>query len=164
VARLCFTFRNPRVASLLFARAASVAPLGALDRTAMMHAAADGDDEVVGSADERRASTAQLSGDPDALGAIASVAVMAGELDVADEALRLALHIRHGGSSYEHAVLADCRAILRVLAGLRDVDEALPAPLLERASAVAGGIPKVFVCGFGWSGSGALYDAIRGVP
>lgn len=163
LARLCFTFRNPQIAAALFAQASTLASLDALDRTAMLHALAETDPAALqGAGAGLQALIGQVSDNPDALGMLAKVSIVADEMEMAREALVLALRLRYGDSN--HALEADCLAILEVLASLRNVDAGLPRMLLERTKAGDGGVPKVFLCGFGWTGSGALYDEIRGVP
>lgn len=163
LARLCFTFRNPRVAAVLFAQASTAAPLDTLDRVAMMHALAEADSAALqGLGVELRTLAGQLSANPEALGMVVKIALVAGEMDTAREALQLALRLRYGEGG--QVPIDDCLATLEVLAALRDVGAVLPSVLLERVEERAGGVPKVFLCGFGWSGSGALYDEIRGVP
>src|SRR5690606_38878662 len=63
----------------------------------------------------------------------------------------------------EAAAVADCLTMLDVVAALRGFPEELPPELMQR-SGERDGVPKVFVSGFGWSGSGALYDDLRGTP
>ena len=163
LARLCFTFRNPLSAALLFEQAEGEPPLQPLDRVAMLHALCEADPAVLsGMGAELRTLVDQLSGNPDALGLLVKVAVVAGQLDLARDALVLVMRIRHGSAKED--VVADCLAMLDVLAELRAVEERLPPPLLERAEDQPGGVPKVFLSGFGWSGSGAVYDEVRGVP
>lgn len=163
LARLCFTFRNPGVAAALFVQASSADPLDVLDRIAMLHAQAEVDTAAFQpSPAGLRSLLGQLSGNPDALGMLAKVALVSGEADIARKAVQLALAAHYGDPG--DGVAEDCSAILSVLAALRNQDAALPPMLLERVKAGDAGVPKVFLCGFGWSGSGALYDEIRGVP
>lgn len=164
LARLCFTFRNPQVAAALFVQASSAEPLDVLDRIAMLHAQAEVDPAAFHlSSASLRELIGQLSGNPDALGMLAKVSLVAGEADIAHEAVQLALDA-HYGDLGDGGVAEDCSAILHVLAVLRNEAAELPQMLLERVEADEAGVPKVFLCGFGWSGSGALYDEIRGVP
>lgn len=163
LARLCFNFRNSRVAAVLFAQASTATPLDALDRVAMLHALAKADPAALqGLGAELRTLVGQLSTNPEALGMVVKVALVAGEMETARRALKLTLRLRCGEGG--QVPVDDCLAILEVLAALRNVDAALPSVLLDRVEERAGGVPKVFLCGFGWSGSGALYDEIRGVP
>lgn len=163
LARLCFAFRNPRPAVALFDQASEVVELQALDRAAMLHALCETDPAALtGVGPELSSLVDQLSTSPEALGLLVKPAVLAGELEVAREALVSAMRLRHG--SAVEGLTVDCLAILEVLAELRAVDDRTPTTLLERVEDRAGGVPKVFLSGFGWSGSGALYDEIRGAP
>lgn len=165
LARLCFTFRNSQVASALFAEASRERPLSVLDHVAMLHGQAEVDPPLQHSPDASLCElVAALSANPEALGMLAKTALVAGETEVAQEAVRLALDTLYDGSLLANGVADDCITILQVLADLRKEDTALPRTLLERVEVGKAGVPKVFLCGFGWSGSGALYDAIRGVP
>lgn len=164
LARLCFTFRHPAEAASLFARVSSVQTLEAKDQCAMLHAQADADPGALQGANlNLHELTALLAGNPDALGMLVKVAVVAGDTSAAHATMATALRSRYGDSDQMEGVVDDCRAILDVLAGLRSVDPVLPKILLERVDSGQVGVPKVFLCGFGWSGSGALYDEIRGI-
>ena len=163
LARLCFTFDNLTVAAELFAKSSSLNSLEALDRTAMLHSLAKSNPSALAEVGpEFRVLLGQLSNNADALGMLAKPALVAGEMAIANEAVRQALHLRYG--ECDPGVVADCTAILDLLESLRGVDVTLPACLLERVTPENEGVPKVFLCGFGWSGSGALYDEVRGVP
>lgn len=163
LARLSFTFRDSATAAALFARASRVASLGALDRVAMLYSLARTNPAgLQGTASELRALMDYLRDHPDALGMLGKIALVAGDLDLAREAVRLALHSRYGAHGDE--LVANCTAIIEVLASVRTLDPMLPPMLLERVMPGAGGVPKIFLCGFGWSGSGAVYDAIRATP
>lgn len=164
LARLCFAFRNSQVAAALYNKVASSKPLDALDRVAWLSALADADPGAFQcSVDELRNLLVELSTNAEATGTVAKVALLADELELSEQALLRALSALYGTTSDADAVSEDCLAMLRVLNALRDAGEALPEPLLERSQGEAAGITKVFLCGFGWSGSGALYDEIRGV-
>lgn len=162
LARLCFAFRSPEVAAPLFATAEAIEPLEATDRAAMLHSFAESDH---GARQMPRAELGKLlerlSDDPNALGMLAKVALIAGEVDIAHDAVALSLQAHYGRLSKTELVADDCHAILKALAALHSMEAELPPMLLERAPATAPGIPKVFLCGFGWSGSGAVYDEIR---
>jgi hypothetical protein len=162
LARLCFTFRNPRVAAVLFGRASAIGPMEVFDTIAMVHALAEADPMALQEkVPDLRYLLERATGSPDALGMLAKVALVMGEMETAREAVRTALPLLYGDCSQ---VEPDCLAMLEVLAALRTMDEELPPMLLERNAIGDAGIPKVFLCGFGWSGSGALYDEIRSVP
>lgn len=161
LARLCFAFRHPSVSARLYAGVPE--RLVSLDRVAMLQASAQAGHavEYVG-AEELQALIRSAADNPDALAAVAQAALAAGRRELAHEALDSALNALLRGSTHEKEVSQDCHAILDVLADLYGTEEELSPLLRTRASSVGSGVPKVFVCGFGWSGSGAVYDAIRG--
>ena len=163
VARLCYSFRAHEAAARLFVKADQVAPLDALDRVSMLHAQAESNPGALGRCDSTLSGLAEeLSQNADALSAIVKVAVVTNRLALARETLSAALSLRYENLPQLSSVSEDCVAILGVLASLRDVDEVIPESLRSRCELEATGVPKAFVCGFGWSGSGALYDAVRG--
>lgn len=162
LARLCFAFRNPGPSVKLFARVSEATPLQARDRIAMLHASCcDGSPVDGGQGAGLRALVAEVADDPDALGLLAKVAVVSGEAGFARDVLATAMRLR--APAADAAAVADCLAMLDAVAALRDLPDALPPQLMQR-SGERDGVPKVFVSGFGWSGSGALYDDVRGVP
>lgn len=162
LARLCFSFRNPQVAAELFAQASTTTSLEALDRIAMLYALVEVAPAALRATGmQLRDLAGQLSANPDALGMLVKIALVAGEVELAREFLLRTLHMRYGDDG--HMPKEDCLAMLEALAALRQLDATLPPMLLERAEMHGGGVPKVFLCGFGWSGSGALYDEIRGM-
>lgn len=162
LARLCFAFRNPGPSVKLFARVSGAMPLQARDRIAMLHASCHDGAAVDGAQEaELRALAAEVVDDPDALGLLAKVAVVAGDTGIARDMLATAMRLR--APAAEAAAVADCLTMLDVVAALRGFPEELPPELMQRSDE-RDGVPKVFVSGFGWSGSGALYDDVRGVP
>lgn len=166
LARLCFTYNNHDVAAALFARAVPAeGPLDPVDRVAMLYALADSEPAALeGIEDELRSLLATLARDADALVMLAKASIVAGQVGIAIEALRAAMTGRYPDRADLQPITADCVAMLEVLASLRTMDALLPPALCQRAHMDGEGVPKVFLCGFGWSGSGALYDDIRGVP
>lgn len=164
LARLCFTFRAFEPAAALYRQASEADGLGPEDQLAMLYAAVEsghGQPSASGVAPGNLLAT--VRGNTDALGMLAKAALHAGDAAAAHEAVGLALRDRFGSSPHLSAIAADCAAIVDVLAALRAVDERIPPELVQEQPAGMG-IPKVFLCGFGWSGSGAVYDEIRGVP
>lgn len=161
LARLCFAFRSPQPAAALFGKASEVAVLEASDRVAMLHALCEADPAALpGIGDELRGLAKERGTDPEALGLLAKVALVAGDMKLAREVLTTAMRLRHGAVGEDVAM--ECLVMLDLLSELRAVSDDLPAALRERSEDRATGAPKVFLSGFGWSGSGALYDAIRG--
>lgn len=162
LARLCFAFRHPVVSVQLYTGVESRV-LTPMDRAAMLQASAQGGRAVEAvSSEELRVLMRSVGENPDALGAVAQAAVAAGRRELAHEALDSALNALSNRSTNVREASEDCHAILDVLADLHGNPEELSPLLRTRTSEIGSGVPKVFVCGFGWSGSGAVYDAIRG--
>lgn|GEM_PF-1696769 len=164
-ARLCFTFGNLESAAELYRQAGGQLALSWTDEVAMFYARARaGMAFVEQDRDAVRRLRSVESTDPDALGMLACVALHAGDEALAMGALERAILLRHGDSEEIGAVLAHGRSILQTIASLRAEPTELPQELVQsKADATDGGVPKVFICGFGWSGSGAVYDDIRSV-
>lgn len=163
LARLCFTLRNPDVAVALYRIAMEHRPLHWRDRVAMLAAWVRADTPVMGVArDELADLSRRAAGDADALGMLAHVALAVGEEALAREAIVRALEgcgwIPPAAAA---AVAGDCLAIVDMIASLKQRSPDLPAQVLQKGLDDAAGIPKLFLCGFGWSGSGALYDEVR---
>jgi hypothetical protein len=164
LARLCFTFRKLQLAAKLYGELASDVDLPALDMVAMLYARTRAGQAVPvmsgGLLPELRDA---IASQPDALAMLAHVALALGDAKFAVDALERAIRSRHGGAVGLELIVDDCQAMLRCIEALRDRAPELPDGLLvETADPVGEAVPKVFVCGFGWSGSGAVYDEIRG--
>jgi len=166
LARLCFTFRKMESAARLYRDAAAHLELSSLDSAAMLYASARTDPDIavatLGDGDLARL-VERVSAEPDALAMLAHVALVSEDGGLAAAAMERAIHGRYGSVERARAVADDCRAMLEIIAALRGRSSELPPELLEESPQVPEqGVPKVFVCGFGWSGSGAVYDDIRG--
>lgn len=164
LARLCFTFGHLDVAAALYRQSAARLELPWIDRVAMHYARARAHPETHPLASEEwaRLLDGQVD-DPDALAMLAYAALDAGRQVEAADALERAIRVRYANDVRLGEVLRDSRSIAQVIWSLRG-QALLPDALLERARNVDGsGLPKVFICGFGWSGSGAVYDDVRAV-
>lgn len=168
LARLCFTFRKMEQAACLYREVYRVRALSALDRAAMLYASArTGPAAVV--ADCGPGELGQLAHaleqEPDALTMLAYVALVAEDAGLAAAAVERAVRAKYAAVDGIDGIVEDCIAMLgaidRLRAGppMRLGEESFDVSVLDGRA----GVPKVFVCGFGWSGSGAVYDDIRGV-
>lgn len=166
LARLCFTLRNPDVSAALYRAVCREHPLPWRDRVAMFAAAAQaGMQQSRAPREELAGLVRQAAGNPDALGMLAYAALFADEEPIAREAIALALDACDWvDATGKPRVVQDCLAIVGIVAALRRRPAELPSTVLQKGVDKEAGIPKVFLCGFGWSGSGALYDDVRATP
>lgn len=167
LARLCFTFRKMEQAARLYTDVSGERALSVIDMVAALYARARADsgiavahigpDELVRVADEVRSNA-------EALVMIAYVAFIEGHVDISEAVVSRALRTRYGGVKEIDDVVDECIAMLRIIANVRNSSSTrLQADLFDAAPQMAApAVPKVFICGFGWSGSGAIYDDIRG--
>lgn len=166
LARLCFTFGKLELASRLYRDVSIHLELSPLDSAAMLYASARTDPGIAVAAlgdGELGRLVERVSGEPDALAMLAHVALVLDDPDLAAAAMERAIRARYAGLERIQAVAEDCRAMLGIVVALRGRSPELPSELLEESSREPEeGVPKIFVCGFGWSGSGAVYDDIRG--
>lgn len=162
LARLCFAFRAWRPAVGLFSAAADHQDLTSMDRAALAYATwrAGGDLQPMAYLQARTNEAESPIQAGERLFMEASIAYALGD----DRAYELA-HEAVSRIQHEHAevdqIVEECARAARALLGLRDgiqVADATGSPGRQHQA----GIPKLFLCGFGWSGSGAVYDAIRG--
>lgn len=165
LARLCFTFQKPEPAARLYRKALAHAHLSPLDTVAMLHAHVRTGLELPEDVLTRLPSLRQaVAGNADALAMLAFVFLALEDCRSAEEALELAIRLRYADVSGVDAIVDDCRVMFRCVTSLRRRPAELPGVLLAEGVDQGGGaVPKVFVCGFGWSGSGAVYDEIRGI-
>ncbi len=160
LARVVFTFEHPRTAARLYrkALAAGDAMMSPLDRVATCYgdalACARLDDDLEALAE-------QVSDHADALMSMAFAALVAGRKAAAADWAMAAVRRKHGDAAADE-VLDDVRAMLDVLMAWHGKTFELPEMVLDAVTRPADPVPKRFVCGFGWTGSGAVYDAIRG--
>jgi len=163
LARLCFTFGNLGTAAALYRQVETWFQLSWLDRIAMRYTGARTGVRT-GDGEELAGLLKAAAGNPDALAMLSYTALADNDEALAYTALELAIRIKYAGAARLGEILQDGMAILGVIASLRNVETPFPVELIEFADrSIASDVPKVFVCGFGWSGSGAVYDDIRAV-
>lgn len=166
LARLCFTFRKLELAARLYRDVAGELELSSLDSVAMLYASARTAPEIAvdGMAEGDMARLVEdATKNPDALAMLAHVALVSGDDGSATVAIERAVRGKYGDLEQLGAVVDDCHAMLDVIKSLRGRSPELSPELLDDAARMPKeGVPKIFICGFGWSGSGAVYDDIRG--
>lgn len=168
LARLCFTFRKMEQAACLYRDVASAQALSTLDMAAMLYASARTDPGIAVTgleSGELARLVESVAHDPDALAVVSHVALLSGDGGLAATAMERAVRARYADLQGLDEIVEDCIAMLRVIDRLCGNSPArLREELFDAAALEDGdGVPKVFVCGFGWSGSGAVYDDIRGM-
>lgn len=161
LAKLSFSFEAFDACAELFSRAQQRARLGPEERIAHLHATSKS--AAVGSLPRpiEELPSANDIGDIDAdwLILLAAVMASAGAGEAAASAVEHAVRRAFADHPEREAIADDCRAMLLTIAQMR-------TPSFDRHSTAPGGAPqraaapKLFVCGIGWSGSGALYDAL----
>lgn len=162
LARLCFSFAAFGASAALFEQASNGSSLEDEDRIAYLYALKRLDrlEHAELPLAERACEGSPKAIDPDWRMLEAAVAAAAGDASAAARAAEDALRGSLASRADLEAVIADCRAMLTSIAALRDLtfrgEKASTAP---RETAPRG-LPKIFVCGYGWSGSGAVYDAL----
>lgn len=163
--RLCMAFGRHETAAGLLAAADRGGEAEALDRIGRLHAMA-----CAGHRGEMPAASewAGLVSAAEDLGAdwlflMATVALLADDEEDMRECLERSVRRAHSGHPELEILVRDAMAMASAILDLR---AGLDRPLLFSGQGVdpEAGIPKVFICGFGWSGSGAVHDALRGHP
>lgn len=167
LARMCFTLRRLDAACRLYRRVQGEVALLPEDSVAMSYAACRNEHPALAGgmgmpSDEVRARLEGASGDsPDALAMLAFAALWRRQVGAAWPLLERAVRTKYAACPELPALLDECRAMMAAIAELRDLPEALPVELCQPAVLEDAGVRKVFICGFGWSGSGAVYDDVR---
>ena len=163
LARLVFTFEHPDTAARLYRKVMAVADVSWRDRVAMHYGRALGSHDTPAADDEAMVALAdRAAAHPDALMSLAYAALVAGRTERASTWALAAVRLKYADVAALDAVVGDVRAMLDTLMALRSKTIALPETVLEPTVRIADAVPKRFVCGFGWTGSGAVYDAVRG--
>lgn len=160
IARYCFSAGEFDAVPMLYA-AVDEALLEVRDRVAMAYANAVRG-VVRDSGLEAADVMAEIEGLPWAADwqfLLAMILFLEGRHDEARNCFEKNLRARFQGIDDLDAVVRDCLAML-------DAIRTMPAEFPCRfesgnRGSSADRIPKVFVCGFGWSGSGAVHDALR---
>jgi hypothetical protein len=165
LARLCFTFGNVGVAAKLYRKAAATSALPWLDQVALLYGEARSEQKQTRPIPSEEALDGLLGvamANSNALFMLAYVAMAAGYDKLAMATVRRAVTAKHGATAAVERVAEDCGAIFSVLGSLKDRKLDFPQGTLEPIELNGPTLPKVFVCGFGWSGSSAVYDDVRG--
>jgi hypothetical protein len=160
-ARLCFSFGVFDTSARLFEQARTHGELGLKERIAWAYAllrSGRGADIPV-EIEEPVASPATASLDSDWHILLATVLFARGATAAAAAAIQAALRARLGSHVDFNRICADCLQIITCISRAPATISFSPAAMTESSSEQPG-IRKIFVCGSGWSGSGALYDAL----
>jgi hypothetical protein len=160
-AKLCFSFSAFDASARLFERAAKSRPLDARERTAHAYAllrcgrvnGIPPDIETV------NGTYANLVDDADWQMLIASVLFARGAVPAATEAVEETLRSRFHDHPDLEQIVGDCRRMVTCIAQVPPTIEC-GGDSADTAPGAAPALRKIFVCGNGWSGSGALYDAL----
>src|SRR5690606_6663734 len=167
LARMCFTVRRLDAACRLYRLVHDRPGLQPEDRVAMLYAACRnehptlaGDVDMPAGGEWTQLDDA-LAERPDALAMLAYAALAKRQDALAWPLLERAIRAKYAGIPELPALLDECRAMAAAIPALRELPDELPATLLEPCIPGNAGVRKVFICGFGWSGSGAVYDDVR---
>ncbi|MCL7714940.1 hypothetical protein [Stenotrophomonas mori] len=170
LARLCFTCGYLALAADLYSSAGAQGTLPWRDDVAYRYSLA------------RTGAPSPLSGDigeppagvpkrADAMMMIAYDKLARDDYPGAASALEGAIRLHYFDRDDVELLVKESLAALNAIDSLRCGPSKVAADLLVAGEDVDSefgedgnrGVPKVFICGFGWSGSGAVYDDIRGV-
>lgn len=166
LARLCFTSGHAGTSARLYRQVRPGDALSWLDQVAMRYGVACSTGAEASQCDDAGldalAARAGEQRHADALMSLAYVALVAGRTDRALAWARQAVECKYADSANAANVLDDTAAMLECLVALRSRSLDLPETVLDQVERPERPVPKRFVCGFGWTGSGAVYDAIRG--
>src|SRR5690606_20849286 len=161
LAKLCFGFGAFGACSELFAHTAQHRRLSDEERSAYLYAVSRSapPNVLARLIDEHELSSDRHESAPDWEILRAASLAAAGAPEAAASAAERAVRRAFAAHPDLEAVAADCRAMLLTILQMRE----LTCEAHDRAArdAVRGpAARKLFVCGLGWSGSGALYDAL----
>jgi hypothetical protein len=162
LASLCFAFGAFDTCARLFDRVRDHPAIGVADRVAHAYSQLRSEHNR----DNRwMADTASLVGERMSTGAdwqvvLATTLFACGRRDAAANAVEKALREKFALHEDLDAIVEDCLAIVGHIWNCPEVlefDASIGAPI---TTSNHGGVGKIFVCGSGWSGSGAVYDAL----
>ncbi len=161
LSQLCFSFSAFETSVRLMELAAKYVPLKSEERIGAAYARLRSDkanqacrEVEVGDLDEMPATRFDLQI------MLATVRFASGAWDDAVSLVEKGLRSQAAEHPDVEGIIEDCVAIAY---GLRSMEETLKFHSVEDQPGTVnddGAIPKIFVCGNGWSGSGALYDAL----
>jgi hypothetical protein len=157
LARLCFSYGVFDTSAELFAKSRVYTAPEIHDRIAESYALSQDD----------RAGEKSLGGksrsavlDPDWRTLRASVLFACGDTLGAGTDVSEALRVRFQGHAELDRMIADCKDIVTALAACPATIRLSTSRLAISAPIRKSGLRKIFICGNGWTGSGAVYDAL----
>jgi hypothetical protein len=161
-ARLCFSFSAFDTSARLFERVGEHRALGAKDRIAQAYALLRSDrvDDIPRDIEALAGPRATGSLAPGWQLLLASVSFTLGATATAAAAIEEALRVRFDDHADLEQMVADCRQIMTWISQCPEAIAFSAGSVTEVAPCDEPGLRKIFVCGSGWSGSGALYDAL----
>jgi hypothetical protein len=161
-AKLCFSFSAFDTSARLFERAAQRRSLDAKDRIAQAYALLRSGrvDRIPRDIESLVGPQATASVDPDWQILLASVLFARGAVAAATATVEESLRTRFGEHPDLEQMIGDCRKIVTCISTCPATIEFSGGGITEAAPRDEPGLRKIFVCGNGWSGSGALYDAL----
>jgi len=161
LARLCFSFEAFDMSAGLFERVAARTELDLEDRIAHAYSLLrnGGEEQLPRISHIVAALSAGVPAHPDWQVLLATVQFACGKAEAASSIVEQAMRARFAGNSEVEHVVSNCRQIVACIARCPGhlTFTALPA---KRSYTEKTGLRKIFICGNGWSGSGALYDAL----
>jgi hypothetical protein len=161
-ARLCFSFSAFDTGARLFERAAQRRSLDVKDRIALAYALLRTNrvDRIPCDIEALAGPQASASVDPDWQVLLASVLFARGAVAAATAAVEESLRARFRDHPDLEQMIGDCRQIVTCISTYPETIEFSGGSVSEAMPSDGPGLRKIFVCGNGWSGSGALYDAL----
>jgi hypothetical protein len=157
LARLCFSFGIFDTSAELFAKSRVYTSPGIHDRIAESYALSQGD--RVGEISLGRESRSAVL-DPEWRILRASVLLARGDAPGAGADVSEAMRTRFQGHHELDRMIVDCKDIVTAIAACPATIRLGTSRLAISARSGNSGPRKVFVCGNGWTGSGAVYDAL----
>jgi hypothetical protein len=161
-ARLCFSFSAFDTSARLFEQAAKFGPLDARERIAQAYALlrCDHVDLISRDIETVMDKSANLADNPDWQMLLASVLFALGAVAAAAAVVEKALRSRFRDHPDLEQIVGDCRRMVTCIGQLPSTIVGGGGDGTDAAADNAPALRKIFVCGNGWSGSGALYDAL----
>ena len=171
IARLCFSFSAFDTAARLFGHEGARANLNATDHIAYAYSLlrSDGTDRLRNIVEDLHGEVDDLAIDADWLILFATVLFASGKARAAQSVVEKAMRRQYAEHPDLQEIVTDCARMVLELDncpvalkfGTDDpAGQGAETRNGRRTAACRGRVPKVFVCGNGWSGSGALYDAL----
>ena len=159
LARLCFSFGALDVSAGLFNHAEEYEELHEEDLIAYAYALLRTRQVASLTSIDQRIRDLSPPDDPDWQILLATVLFARGFVDAAAEVVERAMLTRMGNHIDRGAIARECRGIVHLIGNNRQTTS-FGHWTARTITSAPNGRRKVFVCGNGWSGSGALYDAL----